>query len=93
VRWILVVLAPAVVLLCGAAVVAWRYREAPAADWFATLTGTVGIGAAVMALAIAVDLPRALFLATVVVVGLVMPVPWLFFCLSYRAVTSSSHRG
>lgn len=82
-RWILVVLGPATVLFCGAAVVAWRYREAPAADWFGALTGTVGIGAAVMSIAIAVDLPRALVFATVVVVGLVMPVPWLFFCLSY----------
>ncbi len=82
-RWILVVFGPAAVLLCGAAVVAWWYREAPASDWFGALTGTVGLGAGVMALAIAVDLPRALLLATVVVVGLAMPVPWLFFCLSY----------
>lgn len=83
VRWIVLVFLVAVVSLGTAAAVAWRRRDAPAANWFATLTGTLALGAAVIGATVATPLPRPLLFWMTVTVGLAVPIPWLFFCLSY----------
>jgi signal transduction histidine kinase len=87
VRWIAVVHLLAAGSLGATAVVAWRRREAPAANWFALLAGTLAVGAAIIAATVAATVPRLSLVWTTVALGLTVPVPWLFFCLAYTGRT------
>lgn len=78
-----VVLVTAGLLLCGGAFVAWQRRTAPSANLFALTAGAVGANALAIAIGIALALPRTVILASVIVVGLVLPVPWLLFSFKY----------
>lgn len=93
VRWIVFVYVAAALSLGATAVVAWRRRAAPAANWFAGLTGILALGAAIVGAAIAGSISNALVLWTTVAVGLVAPIPWLFFSLAYTGRTEFGSAG
>lgn len=82
-RWVLVLLVAAAMLFLGTGVVAWRYREAPAATWFAAVAGIAGLGAGVIAFTVGVETHRVFLLGAVLTLELIMPIPWVFFCLAY----------
>lgn len=72
------------VLLWGASLVAKRRREAVAADSFAAVAGMMGFGALALATGVAMDLPRTILTASVLIISLFVPVPWSFFSLAYN---------
>lgn len=72
------------VLLWGAYLVAHRRREATAADSFAAVAGVMGFGALALATGVAMDLPRPILTALVLIISLFLPVPWLFFTFEYN---------
>lgn len=75
-------------LLFGvAAALAWRRRDAPAADMFALVAGLSGVGALAVATVVAVDAPSNLLLAVTGSVGLLVPVPWVLFSFEYTGRT------
>jgi signal transduction histidine kinase len=70
-------------LLCGAALAAWRRRQAPASELFVVVAAIAGGGALTVAGLLALDLHHALVLTTVMLVALVLPLPWLLFSFEY----------
>jgi len=70
-------------LLCGAALVAWRRRQGPASGLFAVVAGIAGAGSLAVAGIFALDLRHTLFIATLMLVALVLPLPWLLFSFEY----------
>lgn len=82
-RWVLALLVPATTLFLGTGAIAWWYRDAPAAMWFAVVTGLAGTGAGVIAFTIVFGVHRVVLLGTILTVGLIMPVPWFLFCMTY----------
>lgn len=71
-------------LLWVAAWVAQRRREAAAANSFAAVAGLMGFGAFALGTGVAMDLPRPMLVASVLVISLFLPVPWLFFSFEYN---------
>jgi signal transduction histidine kinase len=93
VRWVLALLVPATTLFLWTGAIAWWSRDAPAATWFAVVTGIWGTGAGVLGFSILLGINRALLIGTVLTLGLIIPVPWLLFCLTYTGRgTSLSNR-
>jgi len=74
-------------LFGAAAVLAWRRRDAPAADMFALVAGLSGAGALAVATAVAADAPLNLLLAVTGSTGLLVPVPWVLFSFEYTGRT------
>lgn len=70
-------------LFWGAALAAWRRREAPAADLFAAVASTAGFGAVAVAISLALDLPRAVTFVFTFLISLLLPIPWLLFSFEY----------
>lgn len=70
-------------LLCGAALVAWQRRQGPASGLFAVVAGITGAGSLTVGVLFALNLPHVLFVATVILVALVLPLPWLLFSFKY----------
>lgn len=70
-------------LLCGAALVAWQRRQGPASGLFAVVAGITGAGSLTVGGLFALNLPHVLFVATVILVALVLPLPWLLFSFKY----------
>lgn len=93
VRWDALLLVIAAGSLASTAAVAWLRRDAPAANWFALLTGTLALGAAVMAATVVSALPSLFRIWTTVGLGLAAPVPWLLFCLAYTGRTEYTSAG
>lgn len=87
VRWVVFPLLAGVGTLASSAVVAWRRRDAPAANWFAVFTGILAVGAVVLFATVAGTRHWFLLVWTTVLLGLTAPVPWLFFCLAYTGRT------
>jgi len=67
--------------LCWAAATAWRLREAPASDQFAVVASVAGLGALMVAATVVLDPTSTVFAA--VLVGFLLPVPWLLFTFEY----------
>lgn len=75
-------------LLCwGAALTAWRRRDAPAANLFGVVAGVAGAGALAVATSLALDMPRTVIVGVTIVVGLVLPIPWFLFSVEYTGRT------
>ena len=70
-------------LLWGAALTAWRRRQAPASELFAVVAGIASGGSLTVAGILALGLEHTLALATVILVALVLPLPWLLFSFEY----------
>jgi|AntRauTorcE11898_2_1112593.scaffolds.fasta_scaffold01483_3 signal transduction histidine kinase len=82
-RWALIVLVLIAGFFLSGAVTAWRRRDAPAADLFAVVAALLGVGVLAIVATTILDQPRVLVTATTVGLALVVPIPWLFFCLAY----------
>jgi nitrogen-specific signal transduction histidine kinase len=65
------------------AVFAWVEEEFPGLTWYCIFTLTVGIGALFVAFARAAQLPQAINVAAMIILGIVLPVPWILFSFAY----------
>lgn len=88
-RWPLVAVALvlATLLFWGAALTAWRRRDAPGANLFGIVAGVAGAGALAVAISLALALPRTVIVGSTIVVGLLLPIPWFLFSTRYTGRT------
>lgn len=88
-RWPLVAIALvlATLLFWGAALTAWRRRDAPGANLFGIVAGVAGAGALAVAISLALALPRTVIVGSMIVVGLLLPIPWFLFSTRYTGRT------
>lgn len=65
------------------AVFAWVEEEFPGVMWYCVFTFSIGIGILLAAFLKAAHLPQAIHVALLIILGIILPVPWILFSFAY----------
>lgn len=87
VSWLVGVFLLAGVLLSGAAVLGYRSIQSPSVNLFALTAAILGAGSFALAIGFVLERP-VIILGIVIVLGMVVPLPWMLFSFDYIGMES-----